>query len=120
MRRLRLTDRAFRDLDRTLETSHTNFGADGARRYDLLVRLAFTRIRVEPGIGVVLGGALSEVRQLHLERVRKLAAAPDRVRFPRHIVFYIHDDQSVTIVAILHERMNLRRRLRARRPLRLL
>lgn len=116
MRRLEISSRALRDIADISKFSRVHHGPAAAARYDALIRAGLKRLLRQPDGTRGMGGVLEAVRLLHLKDVRHLVPEPDRVRQPRHYLAYVFDDERVRVVALLHDRMDLRRRLRGRRP----
>ena len=107
MSRFRLARPAQSDLADILATSAERWGADGRRRYAMLIAAAMRKAAADPE------GPLTRprsdldrgLRSLHIRHARR--DAPDaNVRTPMHILYYrIVRPGLIEIVRVLHERM---------------
>lgn len=113
MRRLDITARARRDTAAALSDSLRNFGPLAVDRYILLIDQAYADLCADPERpGVRPDPELSPdiwLYPLRLSRMR--VAAEDRVGKPRHVVAFRFNDARVQIIRLLHDGMDLPRRL---------
>jgi plasmid stabilization system protein ParE len=108
---LRLTARAHRDIDAILRRSNEVFGEDATERYRTLLIRALQDIRADPfRHGVRLVHARKQSVLLYALRSVRAPVAP--VRQPRHFLAFQHKDGVVTVLRVLHERMDLTAHLR--------
>ena len=100
---------AARDIDGILETSETVFGPVIADRYEALIAHGIDALSLNPQrVGVRKSvDASPEIRWLHLRSVRTLAAVPERIGKPRHILVFMSDASTLTILRVLHDAMDL-------------
>lgn len=111
MATLRLTARARRDIDAILRRSTTVFGEDAAERYRTLLIRALQDIRADPFCrGIRLVHTRRQSVLLYALRSVRMPVAP--VRQPRHFLAFQHKDGVVTVLRVLHERMDLPAHLR--------
>ena len=115
MVRYRITEAAEADRTAILADSRREHGDEGRRRYSLLITAAVRAVAADPERAGAhprpeLGDGLWT---FHLATARRLVPdAVDRVRHPTHFVVYRTDGQTVWIVRILHDAMDLPRRIR--------
>ena len=111
MRGFRVSRPAQRDLARILAYSRKRFGLQIADAYETLLIKAFAMIRAEPFPKSVrrVEGSPSLLR-VHLRSVPQ--ASPKLINRPRHVVVFQQDEACLTIVRILHEKMDEGRQLR--------
>lgn len=112
MSRLRLSAAAEADIADILEWSQARFGEAAKARYGRLLAAALRALAEDPAIA----GSLARpelgagLRSLHLRAFRRRGG--ERVGRPRHLVIYAAPEPGlVEIVRVLHEAMELRRRL---------
>jgi toxin ParE1/3/4 len=96
VKRLVVTDAARGDLEDIARHGDQQWGTARTRRYMDAIRERFARLRHTPG----LGAPRDDIRPGY----RSIAAG-------RHVVFYRETQDHVEIVRVLHERMDLHRRL---------
>ena len=116
MRRLRLAGPARADLREILKVSRERWGEPGRARYAALVSAALAEIASNP-LGASTRNrpeAHAGARSFHLRHVR----GEHGVKAPVHVVYYRADEEVVSILRILHERMDVAGHLSAprRRP----
>lgn len=108
MRSINITAPARKDIERLLAASRASFGDEAAERYRSLLLRGLAMIRDDPNgpntrpLKVARPGVLS----LHLR------AVPSPVRKPRHRLVYVVDDQTVAVLRVIHDRMDLQAALR--------
>lgn len=114
MRRLDITARARRDTAAALRDSLRNFGPLAVDRYILLIDQAYADLRADPERpGVRSDPEISQdIRLYPLRLSRMRVSAKDRVGKPRHVVAFRFDDTRIEIIRLLHDGMDLPRRLR--------
>ena len=111
MRRLVLAPEAATEFRAVLRHSRTAFGPIVRNRYRLLIERAFVDLCADPDRPGVK--SLGDGR--HLYHVRhSLGRIPtaDRIRSPRHIVAFRHDEATVEVVRLLYDGMDLPTRLK--------
>ena len=108
MTAIRIAAPARRDIERLLAVSRASFGEEAAERYRSLILRGLAMVRDDPK------GAKS--RPLRLARPGVLSlhlrAVPSPVRRPRHRLIYIVDDQTVVVLRVVHDRMDLQAAIR--------
>jgi toxin ParE1/3/4 len=111
----RLTEAAENDIVEILAWSEAQFGATARRRYERLIEAGLIDIAVDP----FRRGSLArpelgqDVRIWHLRRSRERARTADSlVQRPRHFLIYRPIDDLIVIGRVLHDAMELERRLR--------
>lgn len=103
MKAITIASPARRDIDRLLASSRQSFGEAAADRYRTLIFRGLMMIRDDPEgpkahpLKVARAGVLS----LHLKAVQS------QVRRPRHRLVYIVKDQTIIVLRVLHDRMDL-------------
>lgn len=116
MAEYRLTQTARADILSILAWSHEQFGEEARKRYEALIATAIrdAASRSDEG-GPTLRPELGEgVRTWHLSRSR--ARAPGgRGHRPRHFLICRRDGETLVIGRVLHDAMDLRRHVDARR-----
>jgi plasmid stabilization system protein ParE len=114
LRRLDITARARRDTAAALRDSLRNFGPVAVDRYILLIDQAYVDLRADPARHGVRTAAetSSDIRLYPLRLSRTRVAPEDRVGQPRHIVAFRCDDERIEIIRLLHDGMDMPRRLR--------
>ena len=115
MRRTTLTKAARGDIVDSLKRSVEGFGIAGRRRYQALIRKAIQDVAADPTRpGSRERSDLSPgMHSYHLAHSRERARTADGiVRNPRHILLYHCPDlQTVEILRVLHDAMDLLRHL---------
>ncbi|WP_298745347.1 type II toxin-antitoxin system RelE/ParE family toxin [uncultured Brevundimonas sp.] len=113
MRRLDITARARRDTAAALRDSLRNFGPVAVDRYILLIEQAYADLCADPERpGARPDPEISPDLRLYPLRLSRMRVPPeDRVGRPRHIVAFRFDGATVRIVRLLHDGMDLPRRL---------
>lgn len=113
MRRLDVSHQADLELTDILRHSESMFGALAADRYRLLIQTAYRDLCEDPGRPGVkaLAGISGDIRLYSIRHSRHRVSITDRVGQPRHVIAFRHDDARVEIVRLLHEAMDLPRRL---------
>lgn len=115
-----LAPAADRDILGILRWTHQQFGEQASIRYEHLIATAITDIAEyadRPGVKErpdLAPGLFT----YHLAYSReRTAASSRRVKRPRHFLVFRHKDaQTVEILRVLHDRMDLERHLPARTP----
>ena len=113
MRRLDVSREADLEAEEILRHSEAQFGPAAADRYRLLIQSAYRDIAenpTRPGVST-LRGIPADLRLYPVRHSRHRIAPADRVGQPRHVVAFRFDDARVEIVHLLHESMDLPRRL---------
>lgn len=111
MRRIDFTVRSRADLKATLRHSRETFGPVVHRRYSLLIDQALADILDDPE----RPGVRTAVDGLFLYHIRSSAGRTprgERIIRPRHIVVFRLDSESLLIVRILDDRMDITTHLR--------
>ena len=109
---LDLAPAAEADIDTILDWSVVHFGEAVRDGYEELINAAFGNILVDPNCAGShdrpdLG---SGVRSLHLKSSRNsIKSGVRRIARPRHFVFYRQVGNTIQVVRILHETMNISR-----------
>ncbi|MEZ5995560.1 MAG: type II toxin-antitoxin system RelE/ParE family toxin [Hyphomonadaceae bacterium] len=109
MRRLIVKPAALAEARGALRTSRANFGSAAARAYERLIRRAYRLLCTDarrPGVQQH-EGMLEGVFLFHLRHARTRGAAP---RQPRHFIVFTYDDDTLTILRVLHDSMNIEQR----------
>jgi toxin ParE1/3/4 len=113
LRRLEVARAAQQDIATILHWSRTEFGAEAANRYRELLAAAITKLRNDPLPANVR--ALNDLgvglRSYHLRHAAPQTTEAGRVRRPRHFIIFRADAAVLQIVRVLHESMDLPRRL---------
>jgi len=107
MRRLFVAPRAQRDIDATLAESATRHGRHAARRYRRLIALAIEALHEQPDRPAARPAEIDDLRLYALRVATRQLGADDLVRSPPHVVVFRFDAQTVEIVRLLHEAMDL-------------
>jgi toxin ParE1/3/4 len=104
----RLTRAAEFDVESIIRKSTLDFGTEAARRYVRLLLVTFQEIAQNPEIDGSRQHDMN-VSLYHLRYSSKRAAVDGiTVRRPRHFVVYRHgSDNSIEIVRVLHDAMDL-------------
>lgn len=103
MKTIIIASPARRDIDRLLVSSRKSFGEAAADRYRSLILRGLMMIRDAPSgpkahpLKITRPGVLS----LHLR------AVPSQVRRPRHQLVYTVKSQTVVVLRVLHDRMDI-------------
>lgn len=102
MKAIIIASPARRDIDRLLASSRKAFGEAAADRYRSLI-LRGMMIRDEPTGAKThpLKVARPGIFSLHLRAIES------QVRRPRHRLIYIVKDQTVVVLRVLHDRMDI-------------
>lgn len=113
MRRVVITATARRDIVDLLACSEREYGENARRRYEHLVRSGVQALRSDPDrSGVSTHPSLRPgLRLFHLRHVRRDAPGSEGVERPRHLVAFLVDAQALTVLRVLHHRMDLLARL---------
>ncbi|MFC0633180.1 type II toxin-antitoxin system RelE/ParE family toxin [Brevundimonas balnearis] len=112
--RLDISARARDDIARALRTSHKTFGPQAVDRYTLLIDQALADLCAEPDrTGVRRHDSdRSDLRLYPLRHSRTRLAPADRVGQPRHLIAFRLSGDTLRVVRVLDERMDLPARLR--------
>lgn len=110
MRRLVVEPAADADVRDLRKTSHRNFGPISARRYQALLRAAYRMLREDPIRPSVQHRAdlRSAPYFFHIRHARARGASPKQAR---HIIVFTYDETTLTILRVLHESMDIERRV---------
>lgn len=100
MKRLVITDAAQTDLSDIGRYTEREWGAAQRRRYLEAIRARLMELRENPGIGAPRDEIIPGHRS---------------VQSGRHVIFYRETPDSIVIIRVLHERMDLRRHLEPER-----
>jgi toxin ParE1/3/4 len=112
MRRLFVAPRAQRDIDATLADSATRHGRNTANRYRRLIALAIEALHEDPDRPAARHAEIGDLRLYALRVATRQLGASELVRSPPHVVVFRFNDQTVEIVRLLHEAMDLPSHLR--------
>jgi toxin ParE1/3/4 len=110
---LRVALLARRDIDDLLRTSDETFGSATAERYRQLLEEAIRLIRTDPervGVSTRLGPT-PDLRLFHLRLARLRMPPAQRIARPRHVLVFRFVDGVVDLVRVLHDAVDLPRRL---------
>ena len=111
MIQIRLSPLARRDLTSILKYSKDRFGLEAADAYESHILRAILLIRSVPdGPTVKPVEGMKNLRRFHLRLVPRSATKP--VARPRHLIVFQIDAERLTVVRILHEKMDTERHLR--------
>lgn len=108
MRRLRLTRVARADIAAILRHSRTEFGDAAQHRYRALIEVALDDLLADPDRPGV-AAAPKDLRLYHLRHSRRRGAGS--VGRPRHLVVFRCDLEHLTVLRLLHDSMDVSRRL---------
>lgn len=98
------------DVDRLLSYSRHRFGLQTADRYEALLIRAFATLRSNPSAqGVRLLGDKPDLFRFHLRSLPQ--PKPKAVSRPRHLVIFTVTEAELTVVRVLHEKMEIERHL---------
>src|ERR1700722_2267423 len=92
----RLSKRADSDIAGIADYTIRQFGINQARRYRDGLEKIFRRLAEYPNSGRSAGHLAHRLR---------------RINFESHVIFFLHEDDGVLIVRILHQRMAFKRHL---------
>lgn len=108
MNRIDVTAPARHDIDQILRVSRTSFGEEAAERYRSLLLRGLIIVRDAPDgpLTTSLGHLRPGVRSLHLRAVKS------PVRTPRHRLVYGRRGDTVIVLRVVHDRMDLERAFR--------
>ena len=112
MRRLDITDPARTDLGGIRKHTLDRYGARGLAAYTGLLKQALRDLREDP---LRLGSKArpeigANIRSYHIRSARVRAGA--NVKSPRHfILYFVPDEETITISRVLHESSDLPRHL---------
>lgn len=105
---------ARQDIKNTLKWSAENFGVAALERYKTLLAVAIKEIHADPQLlhSYEEPGLQAGIRLYPIRHSRKRAAVQDQiVGNPRHIVVYMTANGDTVIVRVLHDRMQIARRI---------
>jgi len=110
MRRLVVEPAADADVRDLRKASHRNFGPISARRYQALLRAAYRMLREDPTRPSVQHRADLRAAPyfFHLRHARTRGASPKQAR---HIIVFTYDDETLTILRVLHDSMDVEQRV---------
>lgn len=111
MRKLLVAPRAQRDIDAALTESVARHGRNAARRYRQLIALAIEALHARPDRPAAHSADVGDLRLYALRVAARQLDASAPVRSPPHVVVFRFNDQTVEIVRLLHESMDLPRHL---------
>jgi toxin ParE1/3/4 len=112
---LRYFPAARNDIKGALLWSAENFGNLAAQRYKKLINTVIDEIDADQELAGSreVEGLQAGIRIYHLKHSRMRAAVDGRVvKKPRHFIAYKVLDGDTVIVRLLHDRMNLKQRLK--------
>jgi toxin ParE1/3/4 len=108
---LRRTTRAVEDLENCIFWSATHFGLSAAHRYKKLLEVSLLAIVNDAALSgsKPIEGFQCNVRIYHIRHSRKNAEVSGKiVKNPRHFIVYQKvDDQTIDILRVLHDSMDL-------------
>lgn len=108
MKRLIVSPDARRDIAAILRESARYFGSQAARRYARLITQAQADLRRDSARpGVTLHAGATSARLFHLRHSRKHVAQHSRVGTPRHIIAFHIVGDTIEIVRVLHDAMDI-------------
>lgn len=108
--RLRYFPAARKDIKEALRWSAANFGLRAMQRYKTLIPVSLSEIADNPNLqfSYVVRGLQPGIRIYHLKHSRQQALVDGQiVKSPRHFIIYKVESAQVTIVRILHGRMEI-------------
>ena len=113
MKALELALDARVDVAAILAASQDKFGVRARRRYRRLLETAFADLQADPDrAGVrIAADAPPGFRLYALRHSRTHAPVEDRVGRPRHVIVFRLEPERIVIAHVLHEHMDLPRRL---------
>ena len=107
----RISNTAKEDIEDLLDYSYTTFGLEAALRYENLLKVSITALRVDPEHAGVKN-SLKATSKFHLSMCKHQADIDDvTVSNPRHIIFFRVENATLEIIRILHESMDFERYL---------
>jgi len=109
LRRLVLTPQARRDAATALKDSRAKFGPTARARYALLIKTAYRDLLEDPDrVGVLCSPHVSARQYLyHIRYSRNRLPLGERVQSPRHIVAYTFDSDTLLVLRLLHDSMDI-------------
>jgi len=105
------------DIKDALRWSRTHFGDRALRRYQKLIGVALAEIAADPHLAHSCEGRGLQpgIRLYHLRYSRRRAVVDGQiVRQPRHFIAYLVSASEVVVVRLLHERMEVSKKLEER------
>lgn len=102
------------DIKNALKWSAENFGIGALERYKRLLAVAIAEIHADPRLlhSYELPGFQAGIRLYHIVHSRKRAVVHgEMVGSPRHFVAYMVANGDTVIVRVLHDRMEIARRI---------
>lgn len=105
-RRVVFTQPARADLDAIFEWSETRFGAAASGRYRMLMYAAFADLAADANRAGVTQVSEGDPLRYPLRASRTRVRASDRVRSPRHVVYFRVSDAFVVVLRVLHDSMD--------------
>jgi len=111
--RIVVAPRARRDVMEIGLWSEARFGRGARLRYLALIQRAFLDLRKRPDRGGVQARSSlpDDLRLYHIRHSRSGARALARVGTPRHFIVFRLGDDSIEIVRVLHDGMDLEQHL---------
>ena len=107
MRKLLVAPRAQRDIDAALTDSVERHGRDAARRYRGLIALAIKALHSRPDRPAAHASGVGDLHLYALRVAARQLGGDQPVRSSPHVVVFRFDEQTVEIVRVLHEAMDL-------------
>lgn len=106
--KVELTPDARADIARILVASAEDFGPRARDRYAALMAAALANLRKDPfRPGSAERAEIRPgLRTYHLRQARQQAAGP-RVGRPRHLIVYAVSDETVVVLRVLHDAMQM-------------
>ncbi len=111
MRRLNLSANASRDAALILRESRARFGPAARARYAHLLKTAYADLQADPTRVGVRPAKAADVHLYAIRHSRVQSPGQDRVARPCHLIAFSFDAAEVRILRVLHERMDVERRL---------
>ncbi|MET0181272.1 MAG: type II toxin-antitoxin system RelE/ParE family toxin [Caulobacterales bacterium] len=108
MRKSQHRSEARADIRNLLKTSHRMFGPRARRDYKALLDRAITFLCADPQrTGVQRYDEVPNTNFYHLRHARTRGGQPKQ---PRHIIVFTYDDETLTILRVLHDAMDVAER----------
>ncbi|MBN8606289.1 MAG: type II toxin-antitoxin system RelE/ParE family toxin [Caulobacterales bacterium] len=109
MRRLERKPKARADIKAIRAHSRLAFGIGAQRKYGTLMKRAFELLCADPQrASVHQREDLPGLHFFHLRYARTRGAAPKQAR---HIIVFIYDDTTLTVLRVLHDSMDITERV---------
>ena len=103
---IRIAPAARADIAAALRHSRATFGPAARARYARLVSLALSHLVDDPArVGVRMID--DDLRSYHLKSTARYLARAERVSKPRHLIVFRRDGDTLLVVRVLDDRMDL-------------